>query len=75
MNVCMNYKLEYDRINISEGIDVNKRNTSKECDICQYWHFSGKGFTYEKFHHSSYFLNISFSLKYCAMLVDFILLP
>ena len=29
--------LEYDRINISEGIDVNKTSASKECDICHYW--------------------------------------
>ena len=28
--------LEYDRIDISEGIDINKTNASKECDICQY---------------------------------------
>ena len=26
--------LEYDRIDISEGIDVNKTSVSKECDIC-----------------------------------------
>ena len=30
--------LEYERIDISEGIDVNKRNLSKECDICHYWY-------------------------------------
>ena len=29
--------LEYERIDISEGIDVNKTSLSKECDICQYW--------------------------------------
>ena len=28
--------LEYDRIDISEGIDVNKTSASKECDICHY---------------------------------------
>ena len=28
--------LEYDRIDISEGVDVNKTNLSKECDICHY---------------------------------------
>ena len=28
--------LEYDRIDISEGIDVNKTSASKECDICRY---------------------------------------
>ena len=31
--------LEYKRIDISEEIDVNKRNLSKECDICHYWYF------------------------------------
>ena len=31
--------LEYDRIDISKGIDVNKTNLSKECDICYYWYF------------------------------------
>ena len=29
--------IEYERIDISEEIDVNKTNVSKECDICQYW--------------------------------------
>ena len=28
--------LYYDRIDDSEGIDVNKTNASKECDICHY---------------------------------------
>ena len=31
--------LEYDRIDISEGIDVNKTSASKECDICHFWYF------------------------------------
>ena len=26
--------LEYNKIDISEGIDVNKTSLSKECDIC-----------------------------------------
>ena len=30
--------LEYKRIDISEGIDVNKTNLSKECDICHGCH-------------------------------------
>ena len=25
--------LEYDKIDISEGIDINKRNLSRECDM------------------------------------------
>ena len=28
--------LEYDRIDISVGIDINKTNASKGCDICHY---------------------------------------
>ena len=38
--------LEYDRINISEGIDVNKTNKSKECMLCDYWYFLDKKFGY-----------------------------
>ena len=41
--------LEYDRIDISEGIDVNKTNLSKECDICHYWYFKNIGFKYEPY--------------------------
>ena len=39
--------LEYGRIDISEGIDINKTNTLKECDICYYWYFKDSGFKYE----------------------------
>ena len=39
--------LEYDRKYISKGIDINKTNASKECDICHYWYFLDKGFKYE----------------------------
>ena len=38
--------LECDRIDISEGIDVNKTNLSKECDIYHYWYFKNIGFKY-----------------------------
>ena len=41
--------LEYDRIDISEGIDVNKTSASKECDICHYWYFEEIGFKYEPY--------------------------
>ena len=37
--------LEYGRIDISEGIDVDKRNKSKECKLCHYWYFLDKSFT------------------------------
>ena len=41
--------LEYDKIDISEGIDVNKTNLSKECDICHYWYLKDSGFKYEPY--------------------------
>ena len=31
--------LYYDRIEVSEGIDVNKTSASKECDVCYYTFF------------------------------------
>ena len=41
--------LKYGRIDVSEGIDVNKTSASKECDICHYWYFKDIGFKYEKY--------------------------
>ena len=41
--------LEYDRIDISEGIDVNKTSALKECDICHYWYLKDIGFKYEPY--------------------------
>ena len=38
---------EFDRINISEGIDVNKICLSKECEICHYLYFKDIDFKYE----------------------------
>ena len=36
--------LYYDRIDFSEGIDVNKIIASKECDISHYWYFLNYSF-------------------------------
>ena len=41
------YMLEYNRIDISEGIDINKTSKSKEYKICHYWYFKDVGFKYE----------------------------
>ena len=41
--------LEYDRTDILEGIDINKTNALKECDICHYWHCKNIGFKYEPY--------------------------
>ena len=35
---------EYDTIGVSEGIDANKINASREWDICHYWYFLNKDF-------------------------------
>ena len=39
--------LYYDRIYVSEGIDVNRTRKSKECNICHYWYFLGKGIKFQ----------------------------
>ena len=41
--------LEYDNIDISEEIYVNKTSASKEWDICHYWYFKDVGFKYEPY--------------------------
>ena len=38
--------MKYDRINILEGIDVDKTNESRECKFCHYWYFLNKNFSY-----------------------------
>ena len=41
--------LKYDRIDISEGIDADKTNESRECKFCHYWYFLNKNFSYGPF--------------------------
>ena len=41
--------LEYDKRDISEGIDINKTNASKESHICHYWYFKNIGFKNEPY--------------------------
>ena len=38
--------LKYDRIDISERIDVYKTNESKKCKFYHYWYFLNKNFSY-----------------------------
>ena len=44
MNVCILKMLYFNRIDVSEGTDVNKASASKECDICHYWYILNKDF-------------------------------
>ena len=39
--------LYYDRIDVSEGTDMNKTSSIKKHDICHYWYFLIKGFKFQ----------------------------
>ena len=39
--------LQYEKIDVSEGIDTNKTKASKECTLFQYWYFKDVGFKFE----------------------------
>ena len=41
--------IEYERIDVPEGTDVDKKKLSKECDICHYWYFKDIGFKFEPY--------------------------
>ena len=42
--------LEYDRIDISEGLDINKcEETSARCSLCNFYYFLDKSFSYGPF--------------------------
>ena len=38
--------LVYEKTDISEGIDVDMSDKSKECMLCHYWYFLDKSFSY-----------------------------
>ena len=38
--------LECEKIDISDGINVNKSDKSKECMLCHYWYFLDKSVSY-----------------------------
>ena len=40
--------LQYKRIDVSEGIDVNKTSLSKECMLCYYCYFKDVGFKFDE---------------------------
>ena len=40
--------LQYERIDVSEGIDVNKTSSSKECMLCHYWFFKDVRFKFKE---------------------------
>ena len=69
--------LQYIKINISDGVDLNKTSTSKECKVCHYWFFKDIGFESEEHicngcHHiltRGYFLKNSLGLIWVQRMV------
>ena len=55
----------YDRIEVSEGIDVNKISASKNCDVCHYQYFLNYSFRFQpnvcNRCHSLLIISINFS--------------
>ena len=41
--------LQYEKINVLEGIDINKSNKSNECMICHYWYFKDIIYKFEPY--------------------------
>ena len=41
--------IQYERIDISEGIDFDKTSKSVECMICHYWCFKDVGIKYQPY--------------------------
>ena len=39
--------LQYEKFDVSEGIDTNKTSASKEDMLCHYWYFKDVGFKFE----------------------------
>ena len=62
--------LRYQKIDVSEGIDIDNTSATKESELCHYWFFKDIGFKFEenvcnKCHD---LLTIAYSLKDIAIL-------
>ena len=55
--------LQYERIDISEGIDIHKTNALKECMLCHYWYFKDVTFKFEPGVCNEVVLDVSFQNK------------
>ena len=62
--------LWYQKIHVSEGIDVNKTSGSKECELCHYWFFKDIRFKFEEHvcNKCHDLLTMAYSLKDIAIL-------
>ena len=62
--------LRYQKIDVSEGIDVNITSASKECELCHYWFVKDIGFKFEEhvYNKCHDLLTIAYSLNDIAIL-------
>ena len=62
--------LQYEKIDVSEGIDVNKTSVSEECELCHYWLFKYSGFKFEEHvcNRCHDLLALAYSVKNVAIL-------
>ena len=62
--------LQYQKIDVSEGIDIIKTSASEECELCHYWFFKDVGFKFEKHvcNGCHDLLTMTYSLKNIAIL-------
>ena len=62
--------LQYQKIDASEGTDVNKTSASEECEFCHYWFFKDVGLKFEKHvcNGCHDLLTMAYSLKNIAIL-------
>ena len=62
--------LQYQKIDVSEEIDVNKTSASKECELFHYWLFKDVGPKFEEYvcNRCHNLLTMTYSLKNVAVL-------
>ena len=41
--------LQYNRIDASEGIDIDKTSKLKKCMLCHYWYFKDVGYKFQPY--------------------------
>ena len=62
--------LRYEKIDVSEGIDVNKTSSSKKCELCHYRFSKDVGFKFEEHvcNRCHDLLTMAYSLKNITIL-------
>ena len=62
--------LQYQKIDVSEGTDMNITSALKECDLCHYWFLKDTGFKFEEHvcNKCNDLLTMAYSLKNIAIL-------